>query len=188
MPPPRLGAVWAIAPLGRDHLASRRDDALSERVPLLGAIVQVAVGKWSGAPRSPRDLDQRCARLSTSPRPRHCPQPSEAEHGEEMAEQRVAADGHSVAPRRSLRARSRTPSFGCLAACSCCIPAPRTPERAQVARAAARAPLVPLGSETIIERGDVLACHHEDVACRSLLCPMHGVQLRARGQEARRAD
>jgi len=59
MPPPRLGAVWAIAPLGRDHLASRRDDARSGRVPLLGAIVQVAVGKWSGAPRSPCDLDQR---------------------------------------------------------------------------------------------------------------------------------
>ena len=57
MPPPRLGAVWAIAPLGRDHVAARADDAHSERVPLLGAIVQVAVGKWAGALRSPRDLD-----------------------------------------------------------------------------------------------------------------------------------
>jgi hypothetical protein len=45
MPPPRLWAVWAIAPLGRDHAATRVDDALSERVPSLGAIVQAAVGK-----------------------------------------------------------------------------------------------------------------------------------------------
>jgi len=60
MPPPWLGAVWAIAPLGRDHAATRGDDALSERVPLLGAIVQVAVGKWSGAPPLPRHVDRRC--------------------------------------------------------------------------------------------------------------------------------
>ena len=128
------------------------------------------------------------ARLSTSPRPRHCPQPSEAEHGEGVAEQHVAADGHdSVALARSLACPQQNAIVRLI---RCVLPHhPRSwiPERAQVARAAARAPLVPLDSETISDRGDATVFDHEDAACRSLLCPMHGVQLRP-GREARRAD
>jgi len=167
---------------------SRRSAAITSHrdatMPAAGACpCSARLSKWRwGSGQARRDhraiSTSGPARLSTCPRPRHCPQPSGAEHGEEMAEQRVAADGHSVAP----SALPPCPQQNAIVRLISLRPpqhprssSPRT--RTSGARRGARAACASR-SGTISEWGDVLACHHEDVACRSLLCPMHGVQLR----------
>jgi len=163
MPPPWLGAVWAIAPLGRDHVATRGDDALSERVPLLGAIVQVAAGKWAGAPRSRDDLDRRCCAAVHLPTDAPLSPASAAEHGRKRRPNSALKPTvtNSVALTRSLacprlNAIVRREASVCTAAVLLWA-RPRTAQ--QQARAAARAPAVPFESEPGTS-GRLAADHH----------------------------
>ena len=180
MSPSGLGAVWAIAPLRRDHVAPHSADADSERVPALGAIVQLAVGKWAGALRSPRDLDQRsraAVHLSTATA---LSTAFSAEHGEERAEQRVAADGHSVAP----TALPPCPQQNAIVRLSRCVsllhPPPIGPQNAHKWRAPRRARHMCSRLRNDQRSGDVLASTTRTPLADLFSAQLHGVQLRPR--------
>ena len=104
-----------------------------------------------------------------------------------MAEQRVAADGHSVAP----LALPPCPQQNAIVRLSRCVyllhPPPIEPQNAHKWRAPRRAPHVPLDSETISERATSSFSITRTSLADLFLCPMHCVQLRPE-REARRAD
>ena len=95
-----------------------------------------------------------------------------------MAEQRVAADGHSVAP----SALPPCPQQNAIVRLTRCVsllhPPPIGPQNPHKWRAPRRARHLCLSTpkRSASERRPRFS--HEDAACRSLLCPMHGVQLR----------